>query len=468
MTYQEFLKQKQIRADANGFSVVKSSLNTNMFDWQKDIVSWMLKKGRSEGWEDCGLGKTLQQLEWANQVSSAENTSVIIFAPLAVVPQTQWEGKKFGIEVNIAENQSDIKQGINVTNYEKMGKFTLSKFGGVVLDESSILKSYNGKMRDALIEKCRDIPYRSGWSATPAPNDYMEIGNHSEFLGIMSRSEMLSTFFVHDSGDTAKWRLKGHAEDSFWKWIASWAVVMQSPSDLGYPTDGYTLPALNIQEHVVACADLEDVDGQILLLPKVRQTLSERREARKDSLAQRVEKAVEIASQTDKQVLVWCDYNAESELLAKNIPDAVEVTGSDSEQHKTQSMQAFSRGDIRVLVSKPSIAGFGMNWQNCHTQIFVGVSDSYEMWYQATRRSWRYGQKHPVDIHMIVSDAEGAVRDNLYRKHHEAQKMTRKLIRHTKDILAADIRQTQRIVEGYTATEPIILPSWLDIGGIAL
>ena len=461
MTYEQFIDKKKIESTSCGFDINRQYLNQRAFEWQKDIIRWMLKKGRAEGWEDCGLGKTVQQLEWANQVCKHMHTSVLLFTPLAVAPQTKREGEKFGISTNIAESQSDIKTGINITNYEKMDKFDLPKFGGVVLDESSILKSYNGKTRNALIERCANVPYRSGWSATPAPNDYMEIGNHAEFLGVMSRSEMLATFFVHDGSDTAKWRLKGHAEDKFWEWIASWAVVLQKPSDLGYEDGGFNLPPLNIHEHFVKSGDMEDIDGQVLLLPKIRQTLSERRDTRKNSLQQRVRKAAEIAHATDEQVLVWCDYNAESELLTKSIRGAVEVKGSDSDKHKMDAMAGFTNGSVRVLVSKPSIAGWGMNWQNCSKQIFVGVSDSYEQWYQAIRRCYRFGQTKPVDVHMILSDSEGAVRENLNRKHEEAQRMTRELIKHTQGILSAEIRGTTKNSEIYFATEKIIVPSWL-------
>lgn len=461
MTYSEFLQTKTTSAPAGGFHVDLAQLNPNAFEWQKAIIRWALKKGRCEMWEDCGMGKTLQQLDFARQVCQHESTNVIVFAPLSVAAQTQREGAKFEIPVNIIENQADIKKGINITNYEKLDKFDYKSFGGVVLDESSILKAYDGKTRDALTKRFHDTPYRLGCSATPAPNDYMEIGNHAEFLGIMSRTEMLSTFFVHDSGDTAKWRLKGHAADKFWEWIAGWAVVMQKPSDLGYPDDGYDLPPLNIHEHIVPTGELVDGDGQIMLLPKVRQTLNDRRAARRASLDQRVDVAAEIANSTNEQVLVWCDLNSESQLLARSIPDAVEVTGSDPDAHKVNAMMGFSSGSVRVLVSKPSIAGWGMNWQNCHKEIFVGLSDSYEAWYQALRRCWRFGQEYPVDAHMVISDAEGAVRENLRRKHADSQQMVKEMVRHTRDILTAEIRETTRASETYTAKTPILVPSWL-------
>ena len=461
-SYTEFIRAKQSTFDGSGRDVPVSMLNPQMFPFERDIVRWGLKKGRFEGWEDCGMGKTLQQLEWARLVCLLEGTSAIGFAPLSVQHQTKAEGERFGIQVNIIENQADIRPGINITNYEKMGKFDYRQFGCVFLDESSILKSFSGATRNALIDTFQDTPYRSGWSATPAPNDYMEIGNHAEFLGVMSRAEMLSTFFVHDSGDTAKWRLKGHAEDEFWKWVASWAVVMTSPADLGYSSEGYDLPPLNIVDHIVKSNGTHfDGDGQMMLFRPVVQTLNDRRAARRNSLAERVRCAAELANATDDQVLVWCDLNDESAALTASIAGAVEVKGADSDAHKIAAMQGFSAGDVRVLVSKPSIAGWGMNWQNCRNEIFCGVSDSYEAWYQAVRRCWRYGQQNPVNVHMITSDAEGAVRENLLRKQREAERMRREMVRHTKDILAHDIHGTARMTEAYKPKKQVELPEWM-------
>ena len=461
MTYEEFIENKKIISSSNGFSVPNKSLNPKAFEWQKDIIRWALQKGRCELWEECGLGKTLQSLEWARHICEREKTNVIIFAPLAVSKQTKEEGEKFGIPVNIIENQSDIKTGINITNYEKLEKFDYSSFGGVVLDESSILKSHSGITRNMLNDIFRNTPYKLGCSATPAPNDYMEIGCHAEFLGIMSRAEMLSTYFVHDSGDTAKWRLKGHAAEKFWEWIASWAVVMQKPSDLGYPDDGYLLPSLNLHEHIVHAENYESTDRQMSFFPIVAQTLMERRVARKNSTNERVDKAAEIANSTDEQVLIWCDLNIESEMLSKAVNDSVEVKGADSDNHKTTAMNDFTHNRIRVLISKPSIAGWGMNWQNCHKVIFVGLSDSFEQYYQAVRRCWRYGQEKPVDVHIVVADSEGAVRQNIQKKHEEFQRMTTELVKHTQNILAASIQQTQRITETYEANEKIKIPKWI-------
>lgn len=461
MTYEELLAKKRIECKNSGFSIDKSLLNPSLFDWQKDIDAWALKKGKAALFEDCGLGKTIQQLDFANQICKQENTNAIIFSPLSVAQQTKAEGAKFGISVNIIENQADIKKGVNITNYEKMEKFDFSKFGGVILDESSILKHQGSKTRQYLTDTFRNTPYRLCCTATPAPNDFMEIGNHSEFLGIMSQTEMLATFFVHDGGDTAKWRLKGHAEDKFWEWIASWACVLQNPADLGYDGTCYKLPELKIYEHIIKSNDIEDADGQFMFFAETKQSLSERRQARKSSLDDRVKCAAEIANGIDSQVLVWCDLNAESELLSKSINGAVEVKGADKSEHKINSMLGFSSGNVRALVSKPSIAGWGMNWQNCNNMLFVGLSDSFEAYYQAVRRCWRFGQTKPVNVHLVISEAEGAVMTNIKRKKTDAQRMTQELVKHTQKILQADIRQTTRISESYIACDEMILPEWL-------
>lgn len=466
MTYEECLARKRLVACYSGFDIGKALLNPALFEWQKDISRWALKKGKAALFEDCGLGKTFQQLEFARQVCDYESANVVIFTPLSVAQQTKAEGEKFGIAVNIIENQADIKKGINITNYEKMEKFDFRGFAGVVLDESSILKNHGSRTCQEVTSRFADTPYRLGCTATPAPNDFMEIGNHAEFLGVMTQSEMLATFFVHDGGDTSKWRLKGHAEDKFWSWIASWACVLQKPSDLGYPDDGYDLPPLSIHEHVVKSTELEDESGQLLLLASTKQSLNERRAARRDSLPERVRVAAEIANGIDGQVLVWCDLNAESEALKAAIIGAVEVRGGDSDKFKTESMLGFSSGTVRALVSKPSIAGWGMNWQNCHDMIFVGLSDSFEAYYQAVRRCWRFGQQCPVNIHLVVSEAEGAVKANIERKQRDAQRMTREMVKHTQEILKADIKQTTRMSERYYATQRMEPPPWL--GGIAV
>jgi superfamily II DNA or RNA helicase len=461
MEYEEFLKKKQIITRPCGFE--PRPIGGCHFGWQKDIERWGIRKGRSAYFEDCGLGKTAQQLEWGAQVSEHTYQPVLIAAPLAVARQTQREGKKFGYPVNICRSQDDVKNEINITNYEMLSHFDASKFGGVVLDESSILKSYSGKIKQQIIDMFSATPYKLACTATPAPNDFMELGNHSEFLGVMSRSEMLSTFFVHDGGSTQSWRLKGHAQDDFWRWIASWAVVLSNPADLGYDGSAYKLPPLNLVEHIVKTNHKFDSAGQEMLFAPVVQTLNERRAARHNSLEQRVKECAEIANSTDKQVLIWCDLNEESTALTKAIKGAVEVTGSDSDERKADVMLGFADGSVRALVSKPKIAGWGMNWQNCSKEIFCGLSDSFEAYYQAVRRCYRFGQKNPVDVDIVVSDAEGAVRANLERKQANAQHMVAEMVKYTKEILRADVRGTIRQQDDYNPMLDMVLPPWLEV-----
>lgn len=459
MNYDEFLKTKQIITRPSGFEPYP--IIGKHFDWQKDIERWAIRKGKAALFEDCGLGKTLQQLEWARQVSLHIGKPVLIVAPLAVAQQTKREGLKFGYEVTVCRSQTDVKPGINITNYEMLEHFDPTKYGGVVLDESSILKSYTSKTKQQIIDMFRDTPYKLACTATPAPNDFMELGNHAEFLGVMSRSEMLSTFFIHDGGSTQNWRLKGHAQNEFWRWVASWAVVLSNPADLGYDGTAYELPPLNVIEHVVKTGIKCNASGQEYLFSVAPQTLNDRRAARKNSLEQRVKECAEIANSTDQQVLVWCDLNDESKALTKAINGAVEVTGSDSDEHKADAMMGFTNGSIRVLVSKPKIAGWGMNWQNSNNEIFCGLSDSFEAYYQAVRREWRFGQKNEVNVHIVTSDAEESVKANIERKQADAQRMTSEMVKYTKDILREDIRGTERMSDDYIPTEEMILPNWL-------
>ena len=459
--YKEFIESKLTCIQESGFESDKSTYNKNLFEWQRDIVHWALRKGKACLFEDCGLGKTLQQLSFAEEVCKHTGGNVLILAPLAVASQTKNEGIKFGIEVNICRKQCDVKKGINITNYEMIEHFQPETFEGIILDESSILKNSTGATKTALTEMFKNTPYKLCCTATPAPNDFMEIGNHAEFLGIMTQVEMLATYFVHDGKNTSKWRLKGHAKAKFFEWIASWACCMTSPADLGYEAGGYDLPPLNINEVQVESEDRETEDGQMMFFAETAESLSERREARKESLERRVEKSKEIAEAADGQALIWCDFNDESAMLAKEISESVEVKGADTDEHKKSSMIAFSNGEVKRLISKPKIAGWGMNWQNCNTVIFCGLSDSFESYYQAVRRCWRFGQKKPVDVYIITSEAEIAVKQNIERKQAEAQQMTAELVKYTKDILSSEIKGTIRISEKYIAIETMILPEWL-------
>lgn len=461
-SYGEFLKSKIITAPESGFSVDRDRFNKSLFEWQRDIVRWALKKGKAALFEDCGLGKTIQQLEFASNVSEHENKPVLIVAPLAVADQTRREGKRFGYNVTVCRTQDDVKDGINITNYEMLSHFDAEKFCGVVLDESSILKNYSGTIRTEIIEMFRNTPYKLSCTATPAPNDYMELGNQAEFLGVMSRGEMLSTFFIHDGGETSKWRLKGHAEEEFWKWLATWAVVLTSPADLDYESSGYNLPDKITLEHTVHSEQETAVGENVSMFVVAAKTLNERRGARRDSLYARCQMAADLVSEKpDEQWLIWCDLNDESGTLAEMIPGAVEVRGSDSPEYKAKMLNGFTVGEVRYLVSKPSIAGFGLNWQNCHNMIFVGLSDSYEMMYQAVRRCWRFGQKQTVFVHIVISDAEGAVKENIERKEMQAARMTAEMVKHTKDILEQEIRGTVKISIPYNPEVPMVIPDWL-------
>lgn len=451
MDYEKFIDVKTTSALHNdSIQVDADNLNPRLYQFQRDIVRWALAKGRAAIFADCGLGKTAMQLEWADQIIRERGGNVLILAPLAVASQTVEEGRKFGITVTLCETANDITPGINITNYEKLDKFAGCVFEGVVLDESSILKSFTGKVRNQIIDFFSSTPFRLACTATPAPNDFMELGNHSEFLGIMSYSEMLAMFFVHDGGQTSKWRLKGHAEDVFWQWMGSWAVFINNPADLGYEEDGFNLPELRIHEIIA------DGDEPI----RETMTLTERRQARRDTLQLRCETAAELVNNSDDQWLVWCDLNDESATLTNAIPDAVEVKGSDANKNKTSRMLGFSIGFYRALVTKPSIAGFGMNWQNCHNMIFVGLSDSYEQYYQAVRRCWRFGQTEPVDVYIVISAREGTIKENIERKQADTEKMRLAMIEQTKEITKKELRSTCRIATPYEPKTPMVLPNW--------
>jgi hypothetical protein len=451
--YSEFLSRKSVRAKPSGFS--PGALNRKLFDWQADIVRWAAKKGKAALFEDCGLGKTPQQLEWARLVHEHADGDVLVLAPLAVSAQTKREGEKFGIPTHVCRKQEDVRSGINIANYEMLEHFDPAAFVGIVLDESSMLKG-DGPMRKAAQEFSSGIPYRLACTATPAPNDHMELGNHAEYLGVMTKTEMLSMFFVHDGGETAKWRLKGHAVQLFWEWVASWAVMIRKPSDLGYEDGAFKLPELHYHQHVVPAYWSADS-----LFPVEAQTMDERRRARRESLEDRVKLCAELANGSTEPWLVWCDLNDESKALAAAIPDAVEVTGSDTNHSKEQALLGFAQRDFRVLVSKPSIAGWGMNYQHCPNMAFVGLSDSWEQVYQATRRCWRFGQTREVHVHFITGEAEGAVVRNIQRKEDQAAEMAEGMVQHMKAINTEEIHGTIRQTDKYFPAEPLEVPSWL-------
>ena len=444
MTYEEFLKAKDTERIESGFEVDPKKINKALFPFQRDIVAWALKKGKAAIFSDCGTGKTFMQLEFANQVCKHTKGNALIVAPLSVVEQTKKEGEKFGIKVTVCRTGEDVKKGINITNYEMLEHFTARDFICVVLDESSILKSFTSSTRNLLIDMFQMTAYRLACTATPSPNDHSEIGNHSEFLGIMSRTEMLATYFIHDGGNTSAWRLKGHGEKKFWEWVATWAVCVRNPADLGYSSEGYNLPELNMIEHITA----SEPDEYELVAHRA-ETLSERREARKKSLDDRIQITKELVENSDDNWLVWCDYNAESESLHRAIEGSIEVQGKDSPDYKAETALSFAEGKIKTLISKPSIYGFGMNFQNCHEVVFCGISDSYEQFYQAIRRCWRYGQEHSVNVHIILSEAELNVLENIKQKQNQMDELQNNMVALMHDVTMSEIKHTTRIVADY-------------------
>lgn len=585
-SYSEFLAQKERRVHRGGVKGSANDLHPHLFPFQRAIVSWALDLGRAAIFADTGLGKTLMQLEWARRIGER----VLILAPLAVSAQTAREAQSIDLDVTVCRTDGDVRAGINVTNYERVEKFDVRRFDAVVLDESSILKAFDGRMRAMLTEQCADTRYRLACTATPSPNDTMELGNHAEFLGVMKMQEMLATYFAHDGGETQKWRIKGHAKREFWRWVASWAAMVQKPSDLGYDDAGYHLPELRTHEHIVTA----EADGQDSLFALPAQGLMERRAARRNSIEQRVQRAFEIAiiegacgsqntprtgeksiSQTHlsesgenrnhghrkkirntcengasvtpasslhisqnsvkpeceastesdtttmphclrgsesgvlfapnrtprndhytlttatKQaasedcsaldaitdsdtsattrsgllrqpatslpILIWCELNAEQDALTKAFGDAAfSVYGSMTADEKISQIHGWLRGERQVMISKPSIMGFGLNFQHCHKMLFVGISDSWESLYQAIRRCYRFGQQHPVDVHLILSEPEISVLENLKRKERDAQHMRTAMVAAAMEGFAA-----QRPRPTYKHPE-VKVPNWLQ------
>jgi DNA modification methylase len=400
----------------------------DLFPWQRDLAALALRRGRAALFTDTGTGKTRMELAWAKAVTEATGKPVLILTPLAVSRQMLRELVILGGEGRYCAT-GHLEPGINVTNYERLQHFDPSELGGIALDESSILKALDGKTRKALTEFASGLSYRLCATATPAPNDYVELGQHAEFLGILTAREMMALYFTQDGNSTQKWRMKGHAREDFWRWIASWATAMRKPRDVGYPEGDalYDLPPLTV-EQVQVEAKSDHAIGT--LFKQEASTLAERRQARQGTLTERVTAAVELVkAEPDEQWLLWCDLNSESEALAKAIPGAVEVRGSDTAEHKERALLGFADGNVRVLVTKPSIAGFGMNWQRCARVVFVGLSDSFERYYQAIRRVWRFGQKREVRAYVVTADVEGAVVRNIEGKQRRAEQMAEELVR---------------------------------------
>jgi hypothetical protein len=457
--YAQYLAAKAVSDPATGIAS-PGNLSSCLFPFQRDIVAWALRRGRAAVFAGTGLGKTLMEIVWATKVVEHTNKPVLILTPLAVAPQFVEEADKFGLGVTRAARQSDINApAVYVTNYDKLDRFHLSEFGGIVLDESSILKAHDGKTRTALIAACQSIPFRLAATATPAPNDFMELGNHAEFLGVMSHVEMLAMFFVHDGGDTSKWRLKGHAEGDFWRWMCSWSVMLTKPSDLGYANDGYDLPPLYTHQHSVPVSYEPSIETE-LLFPMEARTMQERLKARRGTVDDRVIEAARLINGNDRQWFAWCHLNDESEALAKAIPGSVEIKGADSDEKRERTLAGFKSGEIRVVISKPSIAAWGLNLQCCRDTAFVGLNDSFEQVFQAVRRFWRFGQTMPVNVHFIASEIEGAVVANLRRKEADAERMIASMVAHMADLSHVEIKGSVREKASYEATR-VRLPAFM-------
>lgn len=455
--YADFVSHKLSTVMPTGLETIPSLADMDLMPHQRDLVKWALRRGRCAIFADTGLGKTRMQLAWADEVNKATGHNVLILAPLAVAAQTVAEGDAIGIAVQHCREPEDVRPGINITNYDRMHKFDAGEFGAVVLDESSCIKHQDTKNFAQLLTAFAQTPFKLCATATPAPNDWTELGTHAEFLGICSRQEMLAEYFVHDGGETQVWRLKGHARGQFWKWVSSWGAMVRKPSDLGHDDSAYNLPPLTVSEHLVET----EASTAGMLFALEAQTLSERRDARKASMADRVAECAAMVNADAQPWVVWCDLNAESAALVKAIDGAVEITGSDDADVKEQRLADFAAGRIRVLVSKPSICGWGLNWQHCARMAFVGVTDSFEAYYQAVRRCWRFGQAREVMVHIFASQLEGAVVANLKRKDAAALAMGEQLSAETRDAVREEVAGSERKTNHYNARTRIDAPSWL-------
>lgn len=456
MTYQEFLERKKITAISSGFEKPKSEMNQMLFDWQRDVVHWALKKGRAALFEDCGLGKSGQSIQWAEAVAEHTGKPTLIVCPLAVAEQFRREGEKFCFNpVTVCRTQSDVKPGVNVTNYEMLQHFDISVFGGVVLDESSILKSYTGKTKRMIVDAFKSAPYRLACSATPAPNDLMELLNQAEFLGVMKSNEALSCWFITDF-ESGHYRLKGHAEKDFWRWVSSWAVCIEKPSDIGYSDDGYVLPSMEEKTIIVKN---EDEDHLAAIRDELNMSATSYHAEKRKTIKYRTEKAAEIASESDEQYIIWCYQNDEADALKKLIPDAVEIRGSDKPETKEQAAVDFVTGKTRVLISKPSIFGLGLNFQQCQKMIFCGMDYSFESYYQAVRRVWRFGQDNPVTIWRIIGQNETIILETVERKAKQKRDMSVGMAEAVREYQTGEIhgRRFKLNLEKQT----VDFPSWL-------
>lgn len=453
--YDKFLIQKTHVGANHGFDPV--FMPNCFFDFQHHLTAWAIRKGRAAIFADCGLGKTLMELVWAENIVRKTNKSVLLLTPLAVSAQTIREGEKFGIECFRSTDGGTGAAGIYVSNYERLHLFAHDDFSGVVCDESSILKSFDGSRRKEITEFMKKVPYRLLCTATAAPNDYIELGTSSEALGYLGHMDMLNRFFKNDRnnsatrrmyGEAAQWRFKGHAEVPFWRWTTSWARAIRKPSDLGFNDNDFILPPLSENEHIVSNPQL--LNG--MLFPVIAVTLQEQRQERKRSIVDRCERVAGIVSDTGKPALIWCHLNAEGDLLEDMIPDAIQVSGKNKDQVKEDRFMSFIDGEARVLITKPKIGAWGLNFQHC-AHVVSFPSHSYEQYYQAVRRCWRFGQENPVDVDIVMTEGERAVMSNLRRKADDATKMFESMVR--------EMNHSMTVHKTNAANQRERMPSWL-------
>lgn len=416
MKYKEFIKTKQKEHNSCGFDIDESDLNNNLFDFQKHIVKIALKKGRFAIFADCGLGKTLMQLSWCESIFNHTGKKTLILAPLAVVEQTKNEAFKFNIN----------KDSFDITNFEQLKNMDCSKYSGVVLDESSILKGRDGKLSSLIINTFQETPYRLACTATPSPNDHMELGQHSEFLGAMSYLEMLAMFFVHDGGETSKWRLRKHAQDDFWNYVCTWSVSLDNPQTLGFNSVGYDLPKINYIEHIIPVENNTNT-----LFADVVVSATDLHKDLKRTLNQRISKTADIVNQSNEQWIIWTLKNDEANELNKVINDSINVQGSDKPNVKASNLNGFARNDFKTLITKTSIASFGMNYQNCCNMIFTSYDFKFEAFYQAVRRCYRFGQNKEVNVHLLIPESQMNVRKTILEKQQKHQTMIKQMSKYS-------------------------------------
>lgn len=464
--YGDFLASKARSVMPAGLADLPA-IHPSLFAFQRAIVERHLRLGRGAIFAGTGLGKTLMQLAWADAVERSAGGQILALTPLAVAHQTVAEAERFGIDgVSYARSGDEAGSRIVVTNYDRADRFDPERFVGVILDESSILKAHDSQTRIGLTEAFASHRFKLPCTATPAPNDWTELGNHAEFLGVMSEKEMLATYFVHDgavrAGESGAdgWRLKRHARHDFWGWVASWATMIRHPREIGFEQDGYDLPPL-VKRQVTVPVEYRPSAETGLLFPVEAKTLSERLGAKRDSIEGRVAAAAEIVNAApDRPWLVWCNLNAEADALTKAIPGAVNVQGSDKPDDKAARLLGFCVGRPRVLVSKPSIAGWGMNYQHCRDMVFVGLNDSWEQLFQAIRRCWRFGQTQPVTVHFIASELEGAVVANLDAKERDYEVMAGAMAAEMRELIVLELAGRGRKAPA-RATKPMELPAWM-------